>query len=245
MLETLRRRTQPIMRFLALAGMPTLLAAIALPDLDGVSATEPEPPILILVDEKDGERGWLAHLSIDLKQAGKVQAHRQVYRDGEPLFEERLSAEEGRFDQERERLLVKIPLAFEKMRKLEDGAYAQRIRVIAVWADERETKKPIEEERWFHFLMRDGKPHRLSVKEYSRIVDPPKQDIGIGGEPLVVRVGRDRKEEISADKDERSEAMPLGRAGGIQLERPVKRKSAAREEMPVEHYDDRSEVDED
>lgn len=224
-------------RHLAIAALSGLILFTGL-----ARATEPQLPIRFVENEKLRERSWVLELLLDLKQVENVQVSRMVYRNGELLTEERLRAEEGRLDPETNELVISIPLRFEKMKELKEGAYAQKLVAKGRWSAERDSKQMVEDQRWVYFVIEKGVPRRVNVEEYSRLVDPPRQDVGIAGEPTVVQFGIDRKEEMPADRTKPNKAISLGREGGVPLELPVKRRE---NQPPNEAGLEKSETDED
>ena len=221
-----------------------------------LEAIGPELPIELV----DSEDEWVLLLALDPKEVEVtgVRVQRIVYEGGERLFEERIAIDrkmplvkkEGQV-RPRARLapikegmaVVPLRLLHPKIKSLKPGAYSQKIVAEARWIDEPKTSPPLTVQRRIYFVVAKGKAgskgkaRRITLQEYSRIVDPSAVAVGPGGKKVLVKVGRHREEKGSIKGTKGQLDRPLGALGGVPLERIPKLRAPRRP--------DRSEANED
>jgi hypothetical protein len=132
-----------------------------------------------------------------------VAAQRQAIVDGPP-----------------KRFGVLIPLVVDSFMKLEDGPYAEKFVAEARLVGEDPKGKPLTVIRWAHFIMTERQPRFVSPEEYSRIVDPPTEGVDPLGQKIELNLGRGAAAQMPLEKTKLNAAVPLGRLGGAQPEKP-------------------------
>lgn len=129
-----------------------------------------------------------------------------------------------------QRMGALIPLAPERHRDLKPGAYAERYTARARLAGAGAKDKPLAMARWVYFLVEDGRVRYIDQAEYARVADPDADALDGAGERIRVRAGRDVKADVPLERTRRGKAIPLGRIGGVAVER----ESAARDDARSE-----------
>src|SRR4030095_5795392 len=85
-------------------------------------------------------------------------------------------------------------------------------------------------QRWFYFLVRDGKLDRADAAAYSQVVDVPETAIDSNGRRSPVNTGRDVKDAVPLPNTKGTAAIPVGPRGGAIEERvPSRGKEAPRQ----------------
>ena len=133
-------------------------------------------------------------------------------------------------DERPKRVGALIPLQPESHRELKDGAYAERYTVRARIAGNSEKGKPLTMVRWVHFVVDGGQTRYIDQSEYSRMVDPPEDALDGAGSKIQVNTGRSIKADVPLERTRRNRAVPLGRFGGVTLEREVAPRERVRNE---------------
>lgn len=133
-------------------------------------------------------------------------------------------------DERPKRIGALIPLQPESHRGLKDGAYAERFAVQARIAGNSDKGKPLTMVRWVHFIVRDGQTRYVDQAEYSRMVDPPMETLDGAGQKVLVNSGRSIKADVSLERTRKNRAVPLGRLGGVALEKEVAPRERVRDE---------------
>ena len=207
--------------------------------LHSVYAIGPVLPIEIVPDEE--ERGWEVAIQVDARQARIKKIERQIYSQGEKLQEEPAEPMYEKQSEDSGRLTAKLSLRSKQLEALKPGTYAQNLVIEGEWLPEG-SGKPLHIERWFYFVLKDGRLERISAEQYDALADPADVTIDSQGRQRLLNKGHESKESRPETKGKSSQAVPLGRFGGA-VEEYVPDGDAKSAEVSEEQ--DRSEAQED
>jgi hypothetical protein len=163
-------------------------------------------------DERDKRPSAKAAVRVPDPETAQARPALELARPGEALVVR---------DERPKRVGALIPLAPESHRDLKDGAYAERFTVRAHLAGAGARDKPVTMARWVHFVVRGGKVNYIDAAEYSRLVDPASEALDSAGDKGLVNTGRAIKAEVPLERTKHYRAIPLGRLGGVSVEREV------------------------
>lgn len=197
-----------------LAGLlSTAFVLLATPAL----AVGPHTPVRFDTDPEQDP--WTLTLLTDERHRSALRIEVHVYQDGEPVSRRELKLSRRQFarSDRDDTLSARLSLKSDELAKLKPGIYAQKA-IVTVDRQDAPSLRPMRIQRWQYFIVKDYGVYPISMARYSALTDPSQMMIGHDGREEPVHIGRAEKLEVSLEKTERSEAIPLGRQSGLRQE---------------------------